>query len=161
MNRRANLYLNIFETISFLFFILFINLFFNYHNSLFLVLGTIYNLLFVAIEVFLFVLLKNNNKVIYIISLFIDLLLAIIINSRVTYSFYIVLIVFNIIKNIIRISLVKKIYMPREFSYYCKMFNIKIKDFKRKRKKKKTKTISIFSKIPMYKPKAKKAKSYT
>ena len=39
-----------------------------------------------------------------------------------------------LIKDLFRIAKVDKIYLPKRFKRYCKMFNIKIKDFPKKRK---------------------------
>ena len=38
-----------------------------------------------------------------------------------------------LIKDLFRIAKADKIYLPKRFKRYCKMFNIKIKDFPKKR----------------------------
>lgn len=51
-------------------------------------------------------------------------------------------------KDIIRVLLVDKIFIPKEFNRYCKMFNLKIKDFPKKKEKMKQKERSEVIKIP-------------
>ena len=139
MNKRANLYLNIIEEISFILAFLLITVMLHYELSNLLknicfLSGAIFGLLFIAIELFLFILMNNKSKIIYSLYLIIDLIAVIYINSKFPFSALTVLIVFSIIKDLERVLLVEKIYIPKEFDYYCKMYGIKIKDFKKKRK---------------------------
>ena len=140
MNKRANLYLNMGE---FLFFgISFIgmssylqltNLSFLIKTSIFMI-SSIAGLLFIAIELFLFLLMKKQEKVFYLIFLLLDILVGILVNNYYPFMGFIVFLAFCLIKDILRIVLVNKIYIPKEFDYYCKLYGIKIKDFKKKRK---------------------------
>ena len=45
------------------------------------------------------------------------------------------MLLFSTIKNILRVVLVQVIYIPKEFDRYCKMFDIKVRDFKKTRKR--------------------------
>ena len=143
MNKRANLYLNIYEFISVLLAITCIGLSITLKElpyqipfilkSLSLFLGSFFGILFILIEIFLFLLMKNKYKVFYILFMLIDVLLALLITKK--FSFYGILVFpsFSIIKNILRIKLVNNIYIPKSFDKYCKIFNIKIDDFKKKK----------------------------
>ncbi len=146
MNKRANLYLNIYELIAFLLALTCIGLsitlkelpyeipFILKSSSLFI--GTFFGILFLLIEIILFLLMKARFKVIYIIYILLDIGIGVFINSK--YSFYgiIVFFLFSILKNIIRIRFVNNIYVPKRFQNYCKIFNITIDDFKKKKEKK-------------------------
>lgn len=147
MNKRANLYLDIYEVISFILALACMGLCMTLGEVSFpvpellrtsiLVLGLISSIVFIAIEVFLFLLMNVKARIYYIVFLIIDLLTAILINKYIPFSAFLVFILFSIIKDIGRILLVEKIYIPKEFNRYCKMFNIKIKDFPKKRAVKK------------------------
>ena len=144
MNKKVNLYLNIFGFISFVlaFSILGMSLkleTLSYHTSYIIrmiptLIGFLFGILFLSIESFLFILMKNRNKVLYIIYMFIELLIAITISIKIPYGFYIVLPILNIGRDLLRIQFVDKLYIPKEFNKYSKMFGIKIKDFPKKRK---------------------------
>ena len=152
MNKRANIYLNIYATIAFILSLTSMGLTLilgelsytipNLLKISTLLIGSVFGLLFIAIEVFLFILLEPKFKVQFSIYILVDIILAIYINTKFPFSAFIIFLVFHFIKNISRIALVETIYMPKEFNRYCKMFNIKIPDFKKKRKKATTKVIS-------------------
>ena len=143
MNKRANLYLNIYELVSFLLAFSCIGLtltlkdlsfkvpFIIKSTSLFI--GTIFGVLFILIEIFLFLLMKPKVRALYIIYLLFDIMLSIIINTKFSFYGLIVFIIFCIFKNILRIKYVNKIYIEKSFQNYCKLFNIKIADFKKKK----------------------------
>ena len=139
MNKRANLYLNIIEEISFILAFLLITVMLKYELSTLLknicfISGALFGLLFIAIELFLFILMNNKVKVIYLFYLIIDILSVVLINAKYPFSALTVLLIFSFIKDLERILLVEKIYIPKEFDYYCKMYGIKVKDFKKKKK---------------------------
>lgn len=143
MNKRANLYLNIIGSISFILSLLIIGISLKletriYHipsivSGIVALIGMIIGLIFIGVEVFLFLLMKNKERFLEIGYMSIELILAVLLNSKVPYAFYIVFTVFNIGRNLLRIYLVDKIYRPKEFNRYCKMFGIKIKDFPKKK----------------------------
>lgn len=143
MNKRANLYLNIFGAISFILTIVIITFSLrletlSYHTPYYLrmlvtLLGFICGIIFISIESFLFILMKNKYRLIEIGYILIEILIAGLISSKVPFTFLIVLPILNIGRNLLRVSLVDKLYIPKEFNRYCKMFGIKIKDFPKKR----------------------------
>ena len=151
MNKRANLYLNIIGFISFIlafsFFYLTMKIesmattIYLYRNITFL-LTSIFGLTFILVEIILFMLYKNKYKTIYIGYMILDILITFIVNDKYPFTFPITFILFRLVKDIIRITKVNIIYIPRRFNKYCKMFNIKIKDFDKKKVYKKKKKIA-------------------
>ena len=143
MNKRANLYLNIYEFLSFLLALTCIGLsltlkelpyqipFILKSSSLFL--GTLFGAILVLIEVLLFLLMKKKFKVFYLLFLMSNILLGILITKKFAFYGIFVFFLFALLKNILRIKLVEKIYIPKKFNEYCKIFNIKIPDFKKKK----------------------------
>jgi len=151
MNKRANVYMNfydfIFFILSFTCIILFILLgqmnihipgIFRY--TLF-VIGSLSGFVFIAMEVILFLVMNNKTKLIYLLYLGTELGLALFINSKITFSFFIVFVLFKLLKDILRVVFVNKIYRPKAFDNYCKLLGIKIRDFKKPIKKKKVKLV--------------------
>ena len=144
MNKRANLYLNIYSSITLLLGIVCIGYSLTlkevsfsvptfFRTSIFC-LGMIGLLLCLSIELFLFLLLKNKIKGMDILIILVSLLFLISINKIAPFSGFLIAIFYGFSKDIIRVLLVDKIYIPKEFNRYCKMFNIKINDFSRKKK---------------------------
>ena len=146
MNKRANLYLNIFEMLSFVLTACFMESFLYFHASPFyikytLLLFTIISgIVFISVEIFLFLLLKNISKAIYIVYVLIDLAVTAFLTIQIPFSGFAILLLFSVIKNALRIVLVKEIYLPKEFNRYCKMFGITVSDFKKTRKRTKKET---------------------
>ena len=151
MNKRANVYMNfydfIFFILSFTCIILFILLgqmnihipgIFRY--TLF-VIGSLSGFVFIAMEVILFLVMNNKTKLIYLLYLGTELGLALFINSKIPFSFFIVFVLFKLLKDILRVVFVNKIYRPKAFDNYCKLLGIKIRDFKKPIKKKKVKLV--------------------
>ena len=167
MNKKANLYLNILSFISFTLSLIIIAFSLRletitYHTPYIIrvlttLLGFVFGLTFISIETFLFLLIKNKNKVMYIGYMLVELIIAVLLSIKIPYTFFIVFIVLNIIRNTLRITLVDKLYIPKEFNRYCKMFNIKIKDFPKKKVstiKKKTINIPVTTKTKTTKKEA-------
>ena len=151
MNKRANVYMNfydfIFFILSFTCIILFILLgqmnihipgIFRY--TLF-VIGSLSGFVFIAMEVILFLVMNNKTKLIYLLYLGTELGLALFINSKIPFSFFIVFVLFKLLKDILRVVFVNKIYRPKAFDNYCKLLGIKIRDFKKPIKKKRVKLV--------------------
>lgn len=151
MNKRANVYMNfydfIFFILSFTCIILFILLgqmnihipgIFRY--TLF-VIGSLSGFVFIAMEVILFLVMNIKTKLIYLLYLGTELGLALFINSKIPFSFFIVFVLFKLLKDILRVVFVNKIYRPKAFDNYCKLLGIKIRDFKKPIKKKKVKLV--------------------
>lgn len=158
MNKRANLFLNIYSSISFLLGIVCIGysltlkeLSYNvptiFPTSI-LILGCISGLIFISIELFLFLLLKNKMKGLEITLTVISLVPILGLNTIIPFSGFLIIILLGFSKDIIRILLVDKIFIPKEFNKYCKMFHITIKDFPKKKEKVKKKERTEVIKIP-------------
>ena len=143
MNKRANLYLNIFGVISFILTIVIITFSLRLETlslhtpyiirMLVTLLGFICGIVFISIESFLFILMKNKYRLLDIGYILLEIVLAVLLSTKIPFSFFIVLPVLNVGRNLLRISLVDKLYIPKEFNRYCKMFGIKIKDFPKKK----------------------------
>ena len=145
MNRRANLYLNIYDFIIFILSITSMGLCLTLRELTFpapvilryisFAFGTISGLLFIAIELFLFIIMNKKSKAIYIGYMLFDIVLAVILTTKLSFAGFIVIIIFKLAKDVLRIRFVENLYIPKEFDRYCKMFNIKIADFKKTKKK--------------------------
>lgn len=151
MNKRANVYMNfydfIFFILSFTCIILFILLgqmnihipgIFRY--TLFFI-GSLSGFVFIAMEVLLFLVMNIKSKLIYILYIVIELGVALFVNTKIPFSFFILFVLFKLLKDILRIVFVNKIYKPKVFDKYCKIVGIKISDFKKKPTKKKVKLV--------------------
>jgi len=145
MNKRANLYLNIYDFIIFILSVTSMGLCITLREVSFptpvilrgisFIFGIISGLLFIAIELFLFIIMKKKSKVFYIAYMLFDIALAVFLTTKFSFSGFIVVIIFKLVKDILRIKFVDKLYIPQEFDRYCKMFDIKIADFKKTKKK--------------------------
>lgn len=160
MNKKANLFLNIIELLSMIFSLILLNNYLTNNNPLLLVFSILFLVLFVSSELFLFILLDNKVKVFYIFYIISTIIISAYINSKIPFSAISVITIFSAIKSSLRLILVDKIYIPKEFDYYCKMFGIKIKDFKVKKKSKKRKSVIIKNKR-VYQEKQSNVKSYS
>ena len=146
MNRRANAYLNVisFTTfiLTFLLFIITIRIE-SMDNTIYLLRNItlistfIVSMVFIACELLLFLLLQKKYKIYYIVYLIGALLITIKLNSIIPYIFTITIVLFKLMIDIARIVFVKKIYINRRFTTYCRRYGIKVKDWKRTYKKKK------------------------
>ena len=145
MNKRANLYLNIYDFIIFILCLTSMGLCITLREVSFpmpviirgisFIFGAISGLLFIAIELFLFIIMNKKTKAMYIGYMIIDIVLAVILTTKFSFAGFVVLIVFKLVKDLLRIKFVENLYIPKEFDRYCKMFNISIADFKKTRKK--------------------------
>ena len=144
MNRRANVYLNVIAFTSFILLSLFFILTMRIESmedtnyllrNITLLVTFLSSITFVSVECLLFVILQKNYKILEIITLLFEIILAIYINSKLPYTFTILLLTCNLIKDILRIVFVNKIYINRRFTTYCKRYGIKIKDWKKSYKK--------------------------
>ncbi len=134
MNKKVNLYLNSIEFITYVSFLLFMGLYLNNNiiilkQFLFLI-GGISLLTFIGIELFLLLIMNNKVKIGYISYILFSIILGVLINTKVPYGAFITFITFSLTKNILRVLLVDKLYLSKEYKRYTKMFNIEIKDFK-------------------------------
>lgn len=145
MNKRANIYLNIYGMVAFLLSLSCLGLSLTmtqmtYHlpgimRGTSIIIGMIFGLIYIAIELFLFILLNGKFKGIELVYIMLEVIGIIYCNNWISFSGFLVLLVCKIIKDILRITLVDVIYQPKEFNRYCKMFHIKIRDFKKQKTK--------------------------
>ena len=151
MNKRANVYMNFYDFVFFILSFTCILLFIllgqmNIHipgifrYTLF-VLGSLSGFVFVAIEVILYLIMNMKSRIIYILYLIIEFGLALFINSKIPFSFFIIFVLFKLFKDILRVVFVNKIYKPKVFDKYCKLLGIKISDFRKKPVKRKVKLV--------------------
>ena len=155
MNKRANLYMNIGEFLFLALAILFMNFYLTYTNinfffrNSFFLFGAVMGLTFIAIECFLFILMNMKTRIAYSAFLLVDVILAVYINLIIPFSCPIVLLTLCLLKNVLRIILVDKLYIPREFNYYCRLLGFKVKDFKKKKVIKKVEKKKEIIEIPV------------
>lgn len=105
------------------------------------VIGSLSGFVFIAMEVLLFLVMNIKSKLIYILYLVTELGVALFVNTKIPFSFFILFVLFKLLKDILRIVFVNKIYKPKVFDKYCKIVGIKISDFKKKPTKKKVKLV--------------------
>ena len=158
MNKRVNLYLNIYSFISFLLGIVCIGYSLTLRELSYkvptifptsiLILGCISGLICISIELFLFLLLKNKIKGLELVLAIISIIPIIGLNSIIPFSGFLIIILLGFSKDTIRVLLVDKIFIPKEFNKYCRMFHISIKDFPKTKEKKKEKERSEVIQIP-------------
>ena len=144
MNKKANFYLNFFGLITFSIFIICLWLYLNIETLPLKIsqiakmtlplIGVIACFVYVSIELLLFLLLKKKLKAYLILYSMVELITSIFINSKISFMGFIAFIIFYIVKNILRLIFLKKIYIPKEFDYYR---NLIILGSKRKSKKQK------------------------
>jgi len=124
-----------------------------------LVLMLLFGSIFIAIELFLFLLMTKKSRMFYILYMLLDLAITVFFTIQIPKSSFVIFLLFSTIKDVLRVVLVKELYMPREFKRYCKMFNITINDFKKTRKVKKKKALVISFKGVKTTPTKKKSTS--
>ncbi len=167
MNKRANLYLNIFELLSLVIMVCFMEAYLYFRNIFILLKGGLFliviisSMIFISIELFLFLLLNKKGKAFYILYMLIDLIVSVYLTIKIPYAGFVILLLFATIKNALRIALVNELYMPKEFDRYCKMFGITIRDFKKTKKRVKKKEVIEIPKEVVEKPTTKTKKKTT
>ncbi len=140
MNKKANVFLNSFEFLFFSISLISMGAFLNAHTlqpfvrySIFSI-SILFGMLFIAIELFLWILMNGKSKFLDIAYLLVELICCVYATTKIPFSGLFLLLGFSFMKDSLRIAFVKKLYIPKEFDYYCKMFGIKVKDFKKKKK---------------------------
>lgn len=144
MNKKVNIYLNIVGFISFIisFSLIFVSLRLETNTEVIIniiryivsILGMISGCLFIFIDLFLFTLYKNKIKVLYVVYMVLDIVLALYLNSIFDYSYILVFLSFRLIKDITRLLLVNKIYVPKKLNQILKLYGLKVNDTKSKTK---------------------------
>lgn len=150
MNKKLNLVLNITEIFSILIIaismIVLARVSISGLNTDLLVLRRVLLVSSVLAEVFvitsealLFIVYKKNIKYMYIAYMIGEIALAVLVNMYIPFSGLLVVGILELIKFIIRITNIVKIYDKKLFNRYCKLFNVKLSTVStRKTTKKKT-----------------------
>jgi hypothetical protein len=140
MNKKTNINLNIIEVSSFVLSLLFMGIYLIPNNvvlvkPLSFILGTIFGFTFISIELFLLLIMNNKYRIIESIYLILTLALGILVNVKVPYAVFLVLLISCIIKGIARIVLEDKVYVGSRYKKYSKIFTTEY-----------TKLIKVFNK---------------
>lgn len=104
-------------------------------RNMLLIISMISEVGIISIELILFIVLKRNIKFIYIAYIIGEFLLAILINVYFSFSGLLVIGIFSLVKTILRLKYISKIYNRTYFRRYCKLFNIKLSTAKPKKRK--------------------------
>lgn len=140
MKKNINIKLNIIEFISFILCLLFMGIYLNNAlvvKPLFFILGIISGFTFISIETFLYLVMNNKYRIIYIAYLLLGIILGSIINIEYPYIIFLVVVLFSLIKSIYRVLLMDKIYVGSRYKKYSKVFTSEVKDIKKLIKKNK------------------------
>ncbi len=127
MNKKINVNLNVIEFSSFVLSLLFMGIYINPSSvimvrPLFFILGAIFGFTFISIELFLLLIMNNKYRIIDITYILLTTILGIIINISIPYSVFLVLLLSSLIKDILRIVLIDKIYVGSRYKKYSKIF---------------------------------------
>jgi len=139
MNKKVSLYLNGFEFITYVLSLSLMGIYLNTNiiviSPLMFLLGAISGLTFIGIELFLLLVMNTKARLAYISYLLISVILGVLINIKVPFGAFIVFVVFSLTKNILRVLLVDKLYVAKEYKKYAKIFNLEVTDFKKRMNK--------------------------
>ena len=143
MNKKANLYLGFNGMISFFLFLICIGCFLTVKELPFKLPSTVHFIIFflgwiscfiyVSIELFLFIILTKKMKFVIIIYSLLETIISILVNSKIVFSAFIIFSASYMIKSILRMIFLNKIYVPKKYEHYRKMFHF----FKKKKRVKK------------------------
>ena len=89
----------------------------------------------VSIELLLFIMLKKYIKFIYMGYIIVEITIAVLINTYISFSVLLVIGICSFVRTILRLKYISKIYNRTYFRRYCKLFNIKLSTAKPKKKK--------------------------
>jgi len=142
MNKKTNINFNIIEVSSFVLSLLFMGIYLMPTNvilvkPLLFILGTIFGLTFISIELFLLLIMNNKYRIITIGYMLLSVILGILINTMIPYSVFLVLVLSSIVKAIIRVILNDKIYVGSRYKKYSEVFIDELSNIKKMFNKKK------------------------
>ena len=135
MNKKNILNLNIIEVSSFILSLLFMGIYLMPNNvilvrPLLFLLGTIFGLTFISIELFLLLIMSNKYRIIYISYILLSLVLGILINTKLPYSVFLVIAISSILKGLFKVVLSDKIYVGSRYKKYSKILTTEYKELK-------------------------------
>ena len=127
MNKKNILNLNIIEVSSFVLSLLFMGIYLMPTNvilvkPLLFLLGSVFGLTFISIELFLLLVMSNKYRIIYIGYLLLTMILGIFINTIFPYTVFLVILVSSILKGIFKVVLSDKMYVGSRYNKYSKIF---------------------------------------
>lgn len=96
-------------------------------KPLFVMIGSIVELVVISIELLLFHLETKKYKLFTIVFYILDLLTLMFMNAHLPFSGLLVIMIFCIVKNAFRIIKVEEIYQPLGYYELCKKYGIKVK----------------------------------
>jgi len=142
MNKKTNINFNIIEVSSFVLSLLFMGIYLMPTNvilvrPLLFILGTIFGLTFISIELFLLLIMNNKYRIITIGYMLLSIIIGILINTMIPYSVFLVLVLSSIVKAIIRVILNDKIYVGSRYKKYSEVFIDELSNIKKMFNKKK------------------------
>jgi hypothetical protein len=127
MNKKNILNLNIIEVSSFVLSLLFMGIYLMPTNvilvkPLLFLLGSVFGLTFISIELFLLLVMSNKYRIIYIGYLLLTMISGILINIVFPYTVFLVIIISSILKGIFKVVLSDKMYVGSRYKKYSKIF---------------------------------------
>lgn len=138
MKKKWNFSLNIIEFISYVLFFCFImmNLRFGslhfFERALLFLPMTVFGVLYLSIDVFLFLVMKNKMRILYIFYEFVTIFLLVYFNLKIFYYGFFILLLSHFIQDTFRIYFVNKIYVMKDVKRYSKFFAQTFEDVKKK-----------------------------
>lgn len=135
MNKKNILNLNIIEVSSFILSLLFMGIYLMPNNvvlvkPLLFLLGSVCGLTFIGIELFLLLIMNNKYRIFYISYLLLALVLGIVINIKLPYTVFLVIVISSIVKGILKVVLSDKMYVGSRYKKYSKIFINEYKELK-------------------------------
>ena len=91
-------------------------------KPLLFLLGSVFGLTFISIELFLLLVMSNKYRIIYIGYLLLTMILGIFINTIFPYTVFLVILVSSILKGIFKVVLSDKMYVGSRYNKYSKIF---------------------------------------
>jgi hypothetical protein len=167
MNKKINLYLNIIESVL-IFILVGLGVLFYTHNiqlnglqrNLIITTSFILEFIAVSIELFMFYIMNNKFRGIAVIFYLLELLVPVMINTKIPFVGIALVMKLNIMKNFFRVYKFNLILEKENLYQFCDTFGIKIEKEKTKRKYTRKATTTTKAKaVSKTKPKTKTAPS--
>ena len=136
MNKKLSLYLNGIEFITFMLSLSLMGLYLNTNiivvSPILFLLGAISGLVFIGIELFLLLIMNNKSRIAYTVFMLIDIILAVLVNTKIPFASFIIFATLSLTKNILRVLLTDKLYDKKLYKRYAKIFNVEVKDIEKR-----------------------------
>ena len=127
MNKKVSLNFNIIEVSSFILSLLFMGIYLMPNNvvlvrPLLFLLGSVCAFTFIGIELFLLLIMNNKYRIIYISYILLSIILGVLINTKLSYSVFLVIAISSVVKGVFKVLLSDKIYVGSRYKKYSKVF---------------------------------------